>query len=80
MKDEEKSGEKKIRTAKKMFSKDKLECDKCGSRKHSTKEHKAGGRQEFKPQDDFSEKDEKKEKSDLRKKDSNLNKGGDWNT
>lgn len=47
-------------------SKMKKGCERCGSSKHKTSEHR--GRQEFKPQDDFSEKDEKKEKSERKEK------------
>ena len=36
--------------------------------------------QHFKPQDRFTRKDIKKEKADWRKKNSNLEKGGDFNT
>lgn len=61
MKDEEKVGEKKMKTAKKMFRSDE-ECEKCRGK------HKSGSC-EYTEQK-FSKKDRKNEKKDLKEKSS----------
>ena len=68
MKDEEKVGEKKMKTAKKMFRSDE-ECEKCGSKKHSSKDHiSKEGKMDKASDDKWSSKDEKKDKREYKDK------------